>query len=238
VSTPQGLSGRSTWSAWLWRALELRVLVPLLALALLGLVFMKVASEVHEGDANGLDQWVLMHLRTAAHQPVGPPGLPEVARDLTALGSPAVLCLVTAAACLAMLAAARQAMAWITLGATLSGLGAAMLIKGLFSRSRPDAIDQATVVSGYSFPSGHAMMSAVVYLTVAMMLARLSTRAPMRLTVVTLAALVSVLVGLTRVYLGAHWLSDVIAGWSAGAAWALASWLVAEALGLGRGRRP
>jgi undecaprenyl-diphosphatase len=216
------------------RALELRVLLPLLALAFLSLVFIKVASEVHEGDANGLDQWVLLHLRTATHQPVGPAGLPEVARDLTALGSPAVLCLVTAAACLAMWAAGRRPMAWISLGVTLSGLGTAMLIKGLFSRSRPDAIDQATVVSGYSFPSGHAMMSAVVYLTLAMMLARMGPRPALRLCVVAMAALVSGLVGLTRVYLGAHWLSDVVAGWTAGAAWALGAWLLAEALGLGQ----
>jgi len=129
-------------------------------------------------------------------------------------------------------------MAWISLGSTLSGLAAAMLLKAVFLRSRPDEAFRATVVSGYSFPSGHAMMSAVVYLTLAVLLARTTQRPALRLSAVVMATLVAGLVGITRIYLGAHWASDVVAGWTAGAAWAMASWLLAEALGIGRARQP
>jgi undecaprenyl-diphosphatase len=220
------------------RALELRVLLPVLGLSFFALVFMKVASEMWEGDATMVDQWVLQLLRTPQGLPVGPAGLPEWARDLTALGSPAVLGLVTLAAWSMLMAAGRHAMAWISLGSTLSGLAAAMLLKAVFLRSRPDEAFRATVVSGYSFPSGHAMMSAVVYLTLAVLLARTTQRPALRLSAVVMATLVAGLVGITRIYLGAHWASDVVAGWTAGAAWAMASWLLAEALGIGRARQP
>jgi undecaprenyl-diphosphatase len=188
---------------------------------------------VLEGDSRALDEWVLLHLRTPAHKPIGFAGLPEIARDLTALGSPAVLILVTGAAWLSLILAQQRAMAWVTLGSVLSGLGITVVLKNVFARSRPDAIYHAAVAAGYSFPSGHAMMSAVVYLTLSVLIARTTRHAALRRCAVAIAALLSLLVGLTRIYLGVHWTSDVVGGWIVGAAWALGCWLMAERVGAG-----
>jgi undecaprenyl-diphosphatase len=109
-----------------------------------------------------------------------------------------------------------------------------MLLKNLFSRSRPDALYHATVANGYSFPSGHAMMSAVVFLTLAALLARVAPRVRLRWYIMGIALVLTGLTGLSRVYLGVHWVSDAVAGWAAGAAWAMGCWLIAHRLHIGQ----
>lgn len=209
-----------------------RLLWPLLLLAVLAWAFLKIAGEVLEGDAHAVDLMILQWCRVPGHaaQPIGPQWWQESMRDLTALGSPAVLVLAVGATWGYLMLAGRRSLAWLTTGATGGGLLLAMGLKGLFSRDRPDTLYHATVASGYSFPSGHAMMSAVVFLTLAALLARVVPGTRLRWYIVGVAMLLSGLTGLSRVYLGVHWASDVAAGWAAGAAWAMGWWLIADRL--------
>lgn len=215
---------------------ELRLLWPALLLCVAVWVFLKVLSEVLEGDTHALDAWILHLLRTQqdAPQPIGPVWLQEAIRDLTAMGSPAVLVLMAGMVWGYLVLGGHWAMAWLTLAATGGGVIVAMGLKTLISRDRPDALFHATVASGYSFPSAHAMMSAVVYLTLGALVARLAPRLRLRVFVMACAVTLTGLVGISRIYLGVHWATDVLAGWSAGLAWALLCWMLAHHLGLGR----
>lgn len=219
------------------RSLELRLLLPILLAGIAVWGFMEIAEEVLDGDAHAVDAWILSLLRVGpqtSRQPIGPLWFQEAMRDVTALGSPAVLALVVAAAWGGLMMARQAAMAWLALASAGAGLMMTMVLKQVFSRARPQEIYHATVATGYSFPSGHAMMSAVVFLTLAVLAARLAPRTLMRVYLVALAGLLAGLVGLSRIYLGVHWASDVAAGWAAGSAWALACWFVADRLGVGR----
>ncbi|WP_286743067.1 phosphatase PAP2 family protein [Aquabacterium sp. UBA2148] len=220
------------------RHLGLRLLWPFLLMALAAWGFLEIASEVLEGSTRSVDRWILQQLRTGEHgqTPVGPVWLQEAMRDITALGGPAVLALTVGAVWSYLVMAGQHAMSWLALGSAVGGLAMASGLKVIFSQSRPDAIFHATVASGYSFPSGHTMMSAIVYLTLAALVARLVPRTRLRLHVMGTAALLTGLVGVSRVYLGVHWASDVLAGWAAGAAWALLCWLTASHLQLGQER--
>ena len=121
-----------------------------------------------------------------------------------------------------------------TFAATASGLLVSHLLKAVFDRPRPDLIPHEVTVFTPSFPSGHAMMSAVVYLTLAALVARLMRRRRLKLYAMSVAAVFTLLIGLSRVYLGVHWPTDVLAGWMAGASWALGCWLIAAKVGLDR----
>ncbi len=111
-------------------------------------------------------------------------------------------------------------------GAVLSGTIVSQLLKIGFARPRPDLVPYGTEVFTASFPSGHAMMSAVVYLTLGALLARTESRRRVKSYVMAIAAVLTLLVGLSRIYLGVHWPSDVVAGWALGAGWAAFAWLV------------
>jgi undecaprenyl-diphosphatase len=102
-----------------------------------------------------------------------------------------------------------------------------MLLKHYIGRPRPDLVPHATQVFSASFPSGHAMLATVVDLTIAALLARLLPTKALQLYLMAIAVTLSVLIGISRIYLGVHWPSDVLGGWAAGASWALACWLVA-----------
>ena len=108
--------------------------------------------------------------------PWGPVWLQQSVRDLTALGSPAVLITVLTLACLQLLLKGERLLAWFTATTAGSGLLVGMGLKSLFSRDRPELMFHATVASGYSFPIGHAMMSTVVFLTLTVLMGRLSDR--------------------------------------------------------------
>lgn len=212
-----------------------KLLWPLLVLAASAWAFVKIAGEMLEGDTHAVDLMILQWCRVPgqAALPLGPLWLQEGIRDLTALGSPAVLTLAVGTTWGYLMLAGRMPLAWFTAAATGSGLLLSMALKNLFSRSRPDALYHATVASGYSFPSGHAMMSAVVFLTLAALLARVLPQMRLRWYVLSAAMLLTGLTGLSRIYLGVHWASDVAAGWAAGAAWAMGCWLLAQRLHVG-----
>lgn len=220
------------------RNFELRLLWPIVLMGLCLWGFLALAGEMAEGDLHAVDQWLLSWCRTAGvnGSAWGPRWLPDVIRDITALGSPTVLVLTVTAVCGFLMMAGQWGMMWLAAGSSLLGWGVSIGLKHLFARARPDVLFHGTLADGYSFPSGHAMMSTVVFLTLATLVARLAPRTRLRVYAIGTAAAFSVMVGLSRVYLGVHWASDVAAGWAAGAAWAVLVWLVAHRLRLGQER--
>lgn len=208
---------------------ELGAMSALLVVAVGGWGFLSIADEVAEGETRELDMAVLQALRVdgGPHQLIGPEWLHLAAADITALGSVAVLSLVILLA-FALLASLRR---WTEALLLVAGAGGGLMIsqglKRLFERERPDLAYRAVEAVNASFPSGHAMLSAVVFLTLGVLAARFSERRRVKVLAVGAAVLVSLLVGGSRVYLGVHWASDVLAGWCVGAAWAMACWLAA-----------
>lgn len=164
--------------------------------------------------------------------PIGPHWLIASAHDVTALGSFSVLVLVVLSVVALLMLLHKWRMAIHVLLATLSGVILVHILKLTFARHRPDAVPGAELLQTMSFPSGHSTMSAVVYLTLGALSSRILPNFATRAHVMLLALLVTALVGVSRVYLGVHWPSDVLAGWSLGAAWALLCWAAAEWLGL------
>ena len=189
--------------------------------------FIELADEVVEGSTAALDEALLLALRDPADvtQPLGPAWIEEMMRDFTGLGGTGVLTLITLAVSGYLLLRRKHKAALAVLVAVGIGILISTLIKMGFDRSRPDLVPHGSYVYTASFPSGHSMMSAVVYLTLAVMLARIQAQWRVKIYVLICAIVLTVLVGFSRVYLGVHWPSDVLAGWSVGAAWALACWL-------------
>lgn len=205
---------------------------PLIALGLVALLlwgFVELADEVVEGETHAFDTYVLQALRDVANlsDPLGPVWVEEMARDITALGGIAVLSFLVAAAAGFLWLNAQRRLALFVLAAVMSGVALSMALKMGFDRPRPDLSSAATAVYTASFPSGHSLMSAVVYLTLGALLARTMRRRAAKIYVMSLAVLVVVAVGISRVYLGVHWPTDVLAGWALGAGWALLAALLA-----------
>lgn len=223
------------WARW-WEVSysiarrELTSLVVLLLLASSVWAFVEIADAVIEEEARSVDTAIMLSLRSPDDpaDPLGPPRLEEIVRDFTALGSGAVLTLVTLAVAGFLALQRRTRSMVLLLVATGAGAMLSSLLKLGFDRPRPELVPHETLVYSASFPSGHSMMSAVVYLTLGALLARVQPGIRIKAYILSLALLLTLLVGVSRVYLGVHWPSDVVAGWAAGAAWALLWWLVAR----------
>lgn len=192
--------------------------------------FIELADEVIEGETRAIDEAILRALREPGDpsQPLGPIWLEEVFRDFTALGGAGVLMALTLAVAGFLGLQRKYRSMGILLVAVGSGLVLSLLLKIGFDRPRPELVPHGTYTFTASFPSGHSMMAAVVYLTLGALLARTQAQKRMKTYILSVAVLVTLLVGISRVYLGVHWPSDVLAGWTAGAAWALLWWAVAR----------
>ncbi|WNG33111.1 phosphatase PAP2 family protein [Archangium minus] len=208
------------------------LLATLLALLALGLGFIELSDEVHERETQHFDERVLLALRQPGNpeEPLGPLWLAEAARDVTALGSVSVLTLVVGAVGGFLILVRRWRTLALVVGSTLGGAVVNALLKSLFSRPRPTVVPHLTSVLTESFPSGHAMLSAIVYLTLGALLAQLVERRWLQAYLVGVALTLTLLIGLTRVYLGVHYPTDVLGGWMAGLGWALLSAVVARAV--------
>jgi membrane-associated phospholipid phosphatase len=155
----------------------------------------------------------------------GPVWLRQAMIDVTALGSSTVLTVVVAASAALLLVRGLWLTAVLTVAATATGALAVQVLKSLFARTRPDIVDHLVTVGGASFPSGHSANSAIVYLTLAGLLAQVARGSATRRFLLVAAVLLVTWIGASRVYLGVHWPSDVLAGWSFGTLWALGWWL-------------
>lgn len=212
--------------------IDARLLIVFLFLCVGLFIFGKIASEVLEGDTLALDRHIIEGLRDPANLaiPRGPRWLLTVMRDVTALGGWTARTLITLLVVGFLLVARYRAMALFVVLAIGGGEILNNVLKGLFDRPRPDVVSHLVEVHSNSFPSGHAMNAAIVYLTLGAMLARTQERRAVRIYILSVAIVLALLIGASRVYLGVHWPSDVLAGWAAGASWALLMSLVAQRL--------
>ncbi len=202
-------------------------LVAVIAAAAALFAFAKLADTVGEGGTRAFDERVLLALRTPGDlaDPIGPKWVEEMMRDFTALGSTGVLILVVLAVG-GFLAMTRKGHAALTvLVAVSSGVLLSQTMKWAYARPRPELVPHGAEVYTASFPSGHSMMSAVVYLTLGALLARTQSGQGVKIYILSVAVILTVLVGTSRVYLGVHWPTDVLAGWALGGVWALICWL-------------
>jgi len=193
--------------------------------AALVLAFGLLAEEVMEGDTHKLDLAILMAFRTPgnAADPLGPAWFEEVVRDLTALGSYSFIIIVMAASLGYLLLVRKYALSAVVLIAVLGGIVVSNLLKHGFDRPRPD-LEHAAQVFSPSFPSGHATLSAVTFLTLGGLFTHTSFDWRLKSYFLVVAAFLTIVVGTSRVYLGVHYPSDVLAGWCIGTAWALLCW--------------
>ena len=207
---------------------ELTLLLGGLLLAILAFGAFGLAGEVLEGDTQAFDERVLRALRNPDDPslPIGPRWLRVAALDVTSLGGATVISLTVAAVVGFLLL---QGMYRTALFVFLASAGGWLLnnwLKTLFARPRPAVVPHLHEVMSLSFPSGHAMTSAAVYLTLGAMLMHISTRRITKIYCMGVAMLATLLIGSTRVYLGVHYPTDVLAGWLMGMSWALLCWLV------------
>lgn len=214
-----------------WPAVEAGTLVSILIVAGGVLIFSEL-MEMIEGEPHAFDRFVLLALRnpTDSSDPVGPGWVELIFRDITSLGGAAVLILMTAAVIGFLLIDGKQAAATFVLASVAGGSLLSTILKLIIARPRPTVVPHLVEVSSASFPSGHAMLSAVVYLTLGALLSRVEGPPRVKIYVLSVAILLTFLVGVSRVYLGVHWPTDVLAGWCAGAAWATLCWRIALAL--------
>lgn len=211
---------------------EFGSVLSLLAVALGTWVFAELVDELREGETQGIDQTILLALRSRGDvaDPIGPPWLEEIGRDLTALGGIAVLTLITVGVTGYLLLSGKARAAAFVTGSVLSAVAVMLALKHVIARPRPDLVPHMSHTLTTSFPSGHSMLSAAVYLTLGALLARLHASLVIKAYILLCASVLAFLVGVSRVYVGVHWPSDVLGGWAAGAVWAAACWLAARAL--------
>lgn len=216
-----------------FRSFEPRILA--LVAGIVGVLwfFFALGGEVTEGETLAIDHRLLFALRAPGHlqEPIGSHAFQEAMRDVTALGGFTFVTLVTVLAVTAFLLHGKRLHALVMAGAALTAQLAGGRLKDFYDRPRPDVVPHGVYVYSASFPSGHSLESAVTFLTLAMLISSLETRRATKVLAFAVAVLVMLAVGLSRVYLGVHWPSDVLGGWCVGAAVALAAWMALLALG-------
>ena len=207
-----------------------RILVTFLAIAAASLGMILLFSEVAEGDIFAVDKMILFGLRHAddPSMPIGPHWLLSAVVGWTSLGSAAVLTLITVVAVGYLLAISKRSTAAFVAASIIGGAVLSGVIKATLARARPEIVPHLVHVTSPSFPSGHSMNSAIVYLTLAVLIARSEKRRRVQTYLIGVATVLTVIVGITRVYLGVHWPSDVLAGWTVGAMWAATCSLAAR----------
>jgi undecaprenyl-diphosphatase len=215
---------------------EFRILL-VLGIVLVGIWgFIEFSEMVSAGQTNRIDNALLMALRNPADpsQSIGPPQLAEMMRDITALGGVSVLAILSLGVAGYLVLLHRYDLVALVIVSVGGAIVLNYFLKLGYDRPRPELVPHLTVAYQTSFPSGHSMSSAATYLILGAMMARVQPRRRLKIYFLALAIFIMILVGFSRVYLGVHWPTDVLAGWAAGAIWALVCWAVAWWLTVGR----
>ena len=192
--------------------------------------FITLTGEVLEGETHAFDERILLSLRQATDlaMPVAPYWVTHAVDDITALGGLTVLSLMTILAVTYLFLARQPAIALFTFLSILGGWLASNMLKLGVARPRPDIVPHLVEVNDLSFPSGHAMLSAVTYLTLGALLSRAQPYRSTRMFLIAAAIFLTLIIGLSRMYLGVHYPTDVLGGWCAGAVWAAGCWMLAR----------
>ncbi len=213
-------------SRYFKRELAAQWLRPILFLGLMCAAlwgFIGIASEMLEGETKGVDQAILLLFRETGRpaEPIGPKSLEKAARDLTALGGFTVVGLLTASVTGLLVLLRQKITALFSFLSVVSGVGLVQFLKIGFDRPRPELVSHFVDTSTKSFPSGHSTMGFITYLSLGLLACRILPSKGAKTYVMSLAIFTATLVGLSRVYLGVHWPSDVFAGGLLGVFWAL-----------------
>lgn len=208
------------------RRIEARELIWVIGAAGALWAFFGIADEMSEGGTSVIDKRILLALRHPGHpaEPIGSPSFQEAMRDVTALGGVTVMLLVTIVGVLAFLMHRRRWHAGIFAVTVLAANVSSEVLKRTYGRPRPELVPHGSYVYSASFPSGHSVLSAATFLTLAMLISSLEPNRATKVMVFILAMGLMLAVGFSRIYLGVHWPSDVLAGWCLGAACAFAAW--------------
>ncbi|HEX7862771.1 MAG TPA: phosphatase PAP2 family protein [Verrucomicrobiae bacterium] len=222
-------------AGWAWtRNQDVVVLLLVFACVSSAWLFIEVADEVGDGETAAFDKAALRAFRDPndLSDPLGPRRIEEAVRDITALGSTTVLLLFSLLAAGFLLFTRRFNACLLLISALGGGLLLNWTLKNYFDRPRPEYVTQLHYVDSNSFPSGHALLSTVVYLSIGALASRLVAKRRQKIYIVAAAVLLVALVGVSRVYLGVHYPTDVLAGWSVGTLWAIICWFAARYLQL------
>jgi len=208
---------------------EAASLISLVIITTLLFIFGFVAQEIAERSImTKWDRRIVLALRNPADPstPIGPAWLREAARDITSLGSVVVLGIITFSVVGYLFLSSEAMAAWLILISVVSGVTLNTVLKIVFARDRPDRKIRAAQVFTKSFPSGHAALSAITYLTMGALLTRINPSFELNLYIVTLALFLTVIIGLSRIYMGVHYPTDIVGGWCIGFAWAFSCWIL------------
>ena len=211
----------------------LKLFEPVVLLAMMLLIFMvmgftEVADDVMEGDTHGIDTALLMMMRDGndPQNAGGPPWVEEMMRDVSGMGGILILSFVSLGAAAYLFMRGKIGQGVYLLGTVAVGTLLSNILKAGFDRPRPDLVPHGSYTFTGSFPSGHSMMAAIVYLSVGVLLARAHDNIKLKIYFIALSVILTVAIGISRVYLGVHWPSDVLAGWMAGCAFALTFYML------------
>jgi undecaprenyl-diphosphatase len=218
--------------AWLTRLErhELTWLLVGLGSCILLLVFLKLSGAVMEGETLAFDKKIVTAFRKADNPalPIGPAWMSGALMDLTALGGPTVIGLVVLAVVGFLAFQTRYWTAFFIFMTAVSGEVVSYAMKSVFARPRPSVVPHLREAFSSSFPSGHAMQSAIIYLTLGAMLMRIAQGRLTKIYCLGMGMFLTFVVGVSRVWLGVHYPTDVLAGWIVGLFWASLCWLVAQ----------
>lgn len=203
--------------------------VPLAAAALTFGVFAAIAAAVSSGLTQGADAWGLIAFRNPADlaNPLGPAWLQASGRDFSGLGSNGVMAALVLAGSGLLAFARRRRAALFLANSFLGALALNTAIKHWVGRPRPELVPHAARVFTASFPSGHATVTSATCLAAALLLLRARSEPAYRSFAIVVTVALVAIIGASRLYLGVHWPTDVLAGWALGVSWTAVCWSIA-----------